>query len=373
MKSFQRIAKCFIILGLTQSGSAFGDSFFDFGLQWTQWLPTKGQVRHYEADEKATVLAVPSPSATARRSSSNQTYNPPQVEYSASVTATPPIVQPVVTPVAYQAPSVASTTSMPASYFANPAPSNTRFDALINMGSGPYPLSDQLLSGRPEAWYQSPVVQSVYGGTPSADQQRNFEQDVLQKVQQTYANNGIGLNLTTDPNAGAGRTISVVSGASYASMNDAAGITSMNSDGFSFIDKLNNVSNVNDLEWAVARNVAHELMHSFDVAHHDTTGQFLDSAVANWNMLLDPNTKFSDAAVADLKNKLAGGTDMNSSPDAIGFLGQHIVSSKTCSHCLAAQTILPQPVPEPATIAIWVVGLAVGYVANKNRQRRLSA
>ena len=373
MKSFQRIAKCFIILGLTQSGSAFGDSFFDFGLQWTQWLPTKGQVRHYEADEKATVLAVPSPSATARRSSSNQTYNPPQVEYSAPVAATPPIVQPVATPVAYQAPSVASTTSMPASYFANPAPSNTRFDALINMGSGPYPLSDQLLSGRPEAWYQSPVVQSVYGGTPSADQQRTIEQDVLQKVQQTYANNGIGLNLTTDPNAGAGRTISVVSGASYASMNDAAGITSMNSDGFSFIDKLNNVSNVNDLEWAVARNVAHELMHSFDVAHHDTTGQFLDSAVANWNMLLDPNTKFSDAAVADLKNKLAGGTDMNSSPDAIGFLGQHIVSSKTCSHCLAAQTILPQPVPEPATIAIWVVGLAVGYVANKNRQRRLSA
>ena len=221
-------------------------------------------------------------------------------------------------------------------------------------------MSDQLLTGTPQAWYQSPVVQGIYGGTPSADQQKSFEQDVLQKVQQTYAQSGINVNLTLDPNANAARTISVVSGASYGSMKDAAGITSDNSNGFSFIDKLNGAKNLSDLEWAVAHNVAHEMMHSFGVDHHDTSRQFLDGAVANWNMLLDPNTKFSSAAVSDIQNHLSAGLSDNNNSAVFGFLGQTI-------HQADALIIAPPPVPEPATVAIWVVGGCFAYLVRKRR------
>jgi len=284
--------------------------------------------------------------------------------YSAPVNVAPPIQpQPVYTP--------APVNPEPQHFSASPI-NSTRYDALIRMDSGPFPATGDLVTGTPQAWYQSPVVQSVFGSTPSADQQRAFEQDVLQKVQQTYAGSGISINLTTDPNANATKTISVVSGASFGQNGDAAGITEINGSGFSFIDKLNNVHNVNDLEWAVAHNVAHELMHSFGVDHHDTSGAYLDSAVANWNMLLDPNTKFSQLAVSDLLSKISNPSGSSDQPDAYGFLGQRIASGSSASN-YQAQLLSPQPVPEPATIIVWgLMGLGA-YVAQKHRRRRISA
>ncbi len=235
------------------------------------------------------------------------------------------------------------------------------------MGDGAYPLASQLVTGQPQAWYESSVVKSIYGGTPTVDQQKSFEQDVLQKVQQTYANSGISVSVTTDPHANAARTISVVSGASFGSIHDAAGITASNGDGFSFIDKLTGANNLSDLEWAVAHNVAHEMMHSFNVDHHDTTGQFLDGAVANWSMLLDPNTKFSSAAVTDIQNNLANGLSTIGDSNTTGFLGEKIIGKTD------ALMIAPQPVPEPTTIAMWAASLLFGYVVNKKRQCRLCA
>ncbi len=385
MKSFQRIANVFVVIGLSQFGTAFGDSFFDFGLQWTQWLPTQGQVRRYESDDKSTVLSVPAPKSNTRTESakivavaSNATsYTPPyqaptQPVYTpqpAAVVPPPVVAPPIVQPVAYSVPVQASgsTVSMPSSYFAGSTGSSTRFDALINMGDGAYPLASQLVTGQPQAWYESSVVKSIYGGTPTVDQQKSFEQDVLQKVQQTYANSGISVSVTTDPHANAARTISVVSGASFGSIHDAAGITASNGDGFSFIDKLTGANNLSDLEWAVAHNVAHEMMHSFNVDHHDTTGQFLDGAVANWSMLLDPNTKFSSAAVTDIQNNLANGLSTIGDSNTTGFLGEKIIGKTD------ALMIAPQPVPEPTTIAMWAASLLFGYVVNKKRQCRLCA
>ena len=131
------------------------------------------------------------------------------------------------------------------------------------------------------------------------------------------------------------------------------------------------VANVDDLEWAVARNVAHELLHAFNVGHHDTSGTYLDAAVANWDMLLSPDTKFSEDAVADLRTQIAAGIP-ESATSAIGSFGQHIAASSTCAHCIAAQRIDVQPVPEPATIAMWTVGVALAFVAHRKRQARIA-
>lgn len=386
MKAFQGLSKALVILGLSQAGTAFGDSFYDFGLQWTQWIGNQGQARRTQSDNTSgSTIKIPVPSPSTAERAAFQVYlqaSKAAAEASAARSSnqssyTQPTPTPVVTlpaPVATAVDNTGSTTtydfgvssspasvSVPASSFSPPGSSaSSRYDALINMGSGPYSMSDQLLTGTPQAWYQSPVVQGIYGGLPSADQQKSFEQDVLQKVQQTYAQSGINVNLTLDPNANAARTISVVSGASFGSIKDAAGITSDNSNGFSFIDKLNGAKNLDDLEWAVAHNVAHELMHSFGVDHHDSSGEFLDGAIANWNMLLDPNTKFSSVAVSDLQNNLSAGLSDNHNSAVFGFLGQSI-------HQADAMILAPPPVPEPATVAIWVVGGCFAYMVRKKR------
>lgn len=392
MKAFQIQTRLFLILILSQAATVFGDSFYDLGLNWTQWIPNQGQVKRSQPSTtpgSTSYYSMPAPtpgridpvafhaylqaSTAAANASSSSNYTPPSNTTQAYIPATAPVVTtPTTTPVyASQPTNYGSTTSFdfgvgsssgsPAPSFSQSIGSSSRYDALINMGSGPYPLANQLLTGTAQPWYQSPVVQSIYGGTPNADQQKSFEQDVLQKVQQTYALSGINVNLTLDPNATAARTISVVSGASYGSIQDAAGITADNNNGFSFIDKLNGAKNLTDLEWAVAHNVAHEMMHSFGVDHHDTSGQFLDGAIANWNLLLDPNTKFSSIAASDLQHQFAAGLSDNSNSTVSGFLGQQIASAD-------ALIIAPQPVPEPTTVAIWIAGVAIALVARNKRR-----
>jgi hypothetical protein len=416
MKSIRTLGILLLTTIMVPSVSVRGDTFFDFGLRWTQWVPNRGKIQKFEKEEAPVQIPVPTPanaevSNPAPRSpepvrpaptsngsgfysggySAPSTYVPisgsaPQAPAATPPPApsTPPPAAPVVTSsVQSPSPSVtAPATPVPNVYPITPPPaangsqsapivSKSRFDALIRMDTGPYSLSDKLLTGQPTAWYASPVVQSVYGGTPNDEQRRTFENDVLQKVQQTYANSGVNLNLTNDSSASAARTISVVSGAGYGADSTVAGITVMNGDGFSFIDKLDRVANVDDLEWAVARNVAHELLHAFNVGHHDTSGTYLDAAVANWDMLLSPDTKFSEDAVADLRTQIAAGIP-ESATSAIGSFGQHIAASSTCAHCIAAQRIDVQPVPEPATIAMWTVGVALAFVAHRKRQARIA-
>lgn len=401
--SLRKISLSLFFLSLTQAGSVFGDSFIDLGLNWTQWLPKTGSVQKFQSEDRQSVINVPQPQRSWRTFSAefgrnitqgNQPVAKPVANETPQSTvvnqvtpiqpvvpAPAPVYQPTVEPT-YTAPVVTQPVAAPvfqppvvdnsAAHFSASSFTGSRYDALIRMDSGPFPASADLVSGQPQAWYLSPVVQGVYGGTPNLDQQKAFEQDVIQKVQQTYSQSGVNIQLTTDPNAGANKTISVVSGASFGQNGDAAGITEINGSGFSFVDKLNNVHNVNDLEWAVARNVAHELMHSFGVEHHDTTGAYLDSAVANWNMLLDPNTKFSQAAVSDLLDKISNPTSANDKPDAYGFLGQKI-GCDSCSSHYHAQLLSPQPVPEPATIVLWGMLGAAAIVAQKHRCRGISA
>ncbi|MBI1323118.1 PEP-CTERM sorting domain-containing protein [bacterium] len=430
MKSARTIRILILATMISPATAVRGDTFFDFGLRWTQWLPNRGKVQKFEREDAPNAIAVPSPSnvydsssllrdggTSANRPTQDTGSNPPPASsiapaptiintygsgYSApssyipvssvpaptisippapisvpSVPASAPNVYPVSMPPAANSGNTYPVSMPPAANYASAPPivSKDRFDALIRMDAGPYPFADKLVTGQPAAWYASPVVQNIYGGTPTDEQKRTFENDVLQKVRETYSASGVNLNLTNDPSAAAARTISVVSGASYGGDANVAGITVMNGDGFSFIDKLDKAANVDDLEWAVARNVAHEMLHAFNVGHHDTSGHYLDAAVANWDMLIDKNTKFSDSAIADLRTQIAGGI-ADSPVQGIGNFAQHIEASTTCAHCIAAQrlgaqSIDAQPVPEPATIALWLAG--AGLLVRHHRNRRKQA
>lgn len=383
-----------VFMSATASGVR-ADTFFDFGLRWTQWIPNHGKVQKFEKEDVPTIIAVPKPAGAVGYEigtlndpgqspgsrpfnstySTTTTYDSAPAASNRKGTAPPPATsipsysQPPAQPI-----SNSFFVSTPPSASFNTAAtsdisSQDRFDALIRMDSGPYPMAEKLLTGQPQAWYASPVVQNLYGGVPTDVQKRAFENDVLTKVEQTYVASGIGLNLTNDPTAAAARTISVVSGAGYGANNDVAGITVMNSDGFSFIDKLSHASSVDELEWAVARNVAHELLHAFNVGHFDTTGNYLDAAVAKWDLLTAADTRFSDLAIEDLRTKIASGVPDSTNSGFANF-GQHLESGSVCAHCIAAQTLDVRPVPEPTTVVIWFIGAGLLYRNHRNRRAR---
>lgn len=230
-------------------------------------------------------------------------------------------------------------------------------DGYINFGAGPYPDASTLTTGGGEAWYLSPTVQHAFGGVPNASQQSDFANQVLKDVQQTFALSGLSPNLTTDPGAAANHTISVVSNTGYGATPDAIGVANVGGNGFNFIDKLTGAQSVSDLEWAVAHNIAHELMHAFGVdVHHDQTGTYLDAATASWSLLTDPNTTFSPAAVQDILSH---------------NFGRGATSSGTGAELIDGdQQIAAAPVPEPSTIVGW---LAAGAGAWAIRRRRRAA
>jgi hypothetical protein len=240
------------------------------------------------------------------------------------------------------------------------APKTYDYDAFINLGDSPYAAADRLTSGGARPWYESAAAQAVYGGTPTADQRAGFTSEVLAKVENTFAQSGVPVALTTDPNSSAAHMMSVVSNTTNPSTPGAAGITTLGGDGFSFIDNLNYASSPEELADAVAGNVAHELMHAFNVGHHDTTGDFLDAATTSWGTLIDPNTVFSPAAASAM---LSG--NFKDRYDSISTLGAQMLHSATCT-CGAHQ---PQAVPEPATIALWGAALG-GLVLVRRRTRR---
>jgi len=231
-------------------------------------------------------------------------------------------------------------------------------DAFLNFGNAPYSEAGTLTTGTPGAWYLSPAVQALYGGTPNAQQQQQFTSAVLKDVVQTYQASGLKLNLTTDPNATAAHSLSVVSGASYAANSQAIGITDVGNSGFSFIDKFGVPNSADQLEWAVAHNISHELMHAFGVGtHHDQTGTYLDAAITPWSLLMDPNARLSPAAVSDLQTHKWDVNSNGSSTYGAEYAGS-----------LTGAEIASQPVPEPGTVAFW--GLAALAMTAKVRRRR---
>jgi hypothetical protein len=234
----------------------------------------------------------------------------------------------------------------------------THPDAYLDFGTSSYPEQSALTVGTAQPWYDSSSVLKAFGHMPDAQEQQSFINSVVSDVQQTFTLSGLtganAVSLTTDPNAGALHTLSIASGLSYAPNPDAIGITDVGANGFSFIDKLSYGTTPDQLEWAVAHNITHELMHAFDVAvHHDQTGTYLDAATASWSVLTNPSSVLSPAAVADIEAHNIGRNGSTSS-----VVGGELLDGD--------QEILA-PVPEPATIAIWGLVATGGLVLRQGR------
>ena len=212
------------------------------------------------------------------------------------------------------------------------------YDAFINLGGGPYPNAGSLTTGNAAPWFLSAPVQALYGGTPTPQQRTDFDNAVIQRVGQTFQQSGINLSLTGDPNAAAAHTISVVSNTANPTNGQAIGMTYIGGNGFHFIDQsAQSAQTVNQLEWIVAHNVSHELMLAFGVPeNHDTTGHFIDARNADLSMMIDPNARFSSGAVQDL-------------------LSRNFQSNSSSPVLMGAQLLDAPLVPEPSTVALWVL------------------
>jgi hypothetical protein len=103
--------------------------------------------------------------------------------------------------------------------------------------------------------------------------------------------------------------------------------------------------------------VAHELMHAFGGSHHDTTGQYLDTAVINWSLLTNPNTTFGPDSVHELS-----ALDFQARGNGLGTSGAEVLE--------AAEMLSPAPVPEPATLLGWGLAISTGLAARLVRSRR---
>jgi hypothetical protein len=220
-------------------------------------------------------------------------------------------------------------------------PSSGPADAFLNLGTGPYPEEGLITTGGAQPWYNSPQLVNLFGGPPTAQQQRSFNDAVLQRVEQTFQLAGIPLTLTDNPNVPASHTLSIVSNSSSSAFPGAIGTTDVGSSGFTFIDPIaRSAQSVDQLAWIVAHNVSHELMLAFGVPEkYDQTGNFIDATNANWSMITSPSATFSPAAAQALLAQL-GANNTNS------------------EHQQGAQYIGPQSVPEPATVALWMAALA---------------
>lgn len=233
------------------------------------------------------------------------------------------------------------------------------YHALVNLGSSGFANEAGLTSGGALPWYLSPVAQGLYGGTPNTLQRAEFAATLLKRVEAAFVRSGLSVSLTADLTQSAAHTLSVVSNTQSPANPNAVGVTEVGRDGFTFIDKLSYASTIDELNWAVAHNVAHELMHAFGVDGHDPTGGYLDSAVADWQTLVSPDAVFSPSAIRALSSR-------DFFQVGVGGLrgAQELAHGSDCLHCLG---LVSAPVPEPATVLIW--GFVGGMLVMGARRR----
>ena len=215
------------------------------------------------------------------------------------------------------------------------APSTT-FDAFINVAGGPYPGAASITTGNASPWAASAAIVPLFGGTPTQMQKDSFDQTVYQRVEQTFEQSGVPVRLTPNPYEPAAHTISIVSNTSAALLPSAIGMTYQYGSGFSFIDQeARAAQSIDQLEWIVAHNIAHELMVAFGLGeNYDQSGNYIDSRNANWAMMTGPAATFSPAASQALQDLGLGGA----------------------SSQLAQVLIRPAIVPEPSAIFLWGLG-----------------
>ena len=220
-------------------------------------------------------------------------------------------------------------------------PPSSPADAFVNLGAGPYPEQGLITTGGAQPWYNSPQLVNLFGGPPTAQQQQSFDNAVIQRVEQTFQLAGIPLTLTSNPNVPAAHTLSIVSNTSSSTFPNAIGTTDVGGSGFTFIDPIaKSAQSVDQLAWIVAHNVSHELMLAFGVPEkYDQTGNFIDATHANWSMLTSPTATFSPGA-------------------AQALLTQMGAAATNSAYQPGAQMMGPAPVPEPATVALWVAAMA---------------
>ena len=231
------------------------------------------------------------------------------------------------------------------------APQTPHVNGFINMGTGPFPTDSAITTGGTQPWFNSSQISGFFGGQPTPQQQADFSNAVLQDVQHTFALSGVNVQLTNNPNVPADHTLSVVSNTSAALLPSAIGMTQLGGSGFSFMDQeAKSAQSLNQLEWIVAHNVSHELMLAFGVGeNYDHTGNYIDAPNASFAMMTSDSATFSKAA-ADALNQ------------ALQQAGANASSSQ-----FAQEINGPQPVPEPATIAIWTVGGLLAMVTYRKR------
>ncbi len=247
--------------------------------------------------------------------------------------------------------------NLPQAVTAAPA---TSYDAFVNLGAGPYAESTLLTTGNAQPWYNSAKVGNFFGGQqPTLGQQQAFDSTILQRVQQTFALSGVNVRLTDDPTASAPHSLSLVS-QSNSTVGDVLGATHDGHNGFSFFDNAaNSAQSLDQLEWIVAHNIAHELMLSFGVGEkYDATGNYIDARNANWSMMVDPNATFSAAAAKAL---LTSSSLVSIAPTNTGAFTSPSLQILGSNDTRA--------VPEPATIALWG-GLAGVFGLARKRSRR---
>jgi hypothetical protein len=229
-----------------------------------------------------------------------------------------------------------------------PAAAAPMVNANLDLGTGPYPLANVITTGNAQPWYNSSQIAGFFGGQPNAQQVSDFNDVILQRVQQTFQQSGVPITLTVNSNVPAAHTLSLVSNTTSNTVPGVIGMSQIGGHGFSFIDQeAKAAQSLDQLQWIVAHNISHELMLSFGVGeNYDQSGSYIDARNANWAMMVNPNATFSQAAAQAMQAALSS-------------------SSTATTGIQAAQLIDPQAVPEPTTVAFWLAGLSAATLLRR--------